>query len=94
MPSYKIAHLKEQGVDMIIVPVESSFGSHPKSEQDKFILQFQLHCRGAKLAGLVVPVWEDSSGRMNFIAPPKWFPFFQGIDMVFVLRNLNREINW
>ena len=33
----KIAHLREQGVDMIIVPLETSFGRKLQTEQDEII---------------------------------------------------------
>lgn len=28
MPRYKVAHIREQGQDMIVVPVESTFANH------------------------------------------------------------------
>jgi hypothetical protein len=37
----------------------------------------QLHSRLTGLAGIVVPVWDGGSGRMAFIAPHQWPPFFQ-----------------
>lgn len=93
MPRYRVTHLRREGQDMIIVPLDKSFGA--KSEQDKkaFIAQLQAYAGSAGLAGLVIPVWEGRSG-MNFIAPTPWHPFFQSIGMGYVMENINRELAW
>ena len=93
MPTYEIAHVKEQGVDLIIVPLESSFGSLTSQDQHEQIANLQAHSRGAGLAGTVVPVW-DSGGRMAFIAPTRWHPFFQSINLQWVAMNINRQLSW
>lgn len=94
MPSYDIAHLHEQGQDMIIVPVDSKFGSLQKREQDLFVTDFQGHCVSAGLRGIVVPVWLDSFRRFCFLAPPAWHSFLLSIDMSFVVGNINKKIDW
>jgi hypothetical protein len=93
MPTFKIAHIKEQGVDLIIVPLESSFGNLTSQDQHEQIAILQAHARAAKLAGTVVPVW-DSGGRMAFIAPTQWHPFFQSINLQRVAMSINRELYW
>jgi hypothetical protein len=93
MPHYKVAHLHEQGQDMIIVPLASSFGSKTQQDQLAFVAEFQRRAVGAGLRGRVVPVWQ-TSGRMSFIAPPQWHPFFQSIGMNQIAANINREISW
>jgi hypothetical protein len=47
MPRYDIAHIREQGQDMIIVPLESSFGSSTSSSQQQTIAALQMHTRAA-----------------------------------------------
>lgn len=94
MPRFQIAHIKEQGVDLIIVPLEPAFGDLPQIEQDRSISDLQAHAIGAKLAGTVVPVWEMIDGRMGFRAPQRWHPFFHSIDMQRVAMNLNGELYW
>ena len=93
MPSYRIAHLREQGQDMVIVPLDSSFGSKTSDDQRAIISHLHLHSRGAGLKGTIVTVWE-SGGRLNFIAPRPWHPFFQSLSMNSVLANLNKELSW
>jgi len=45
------------------------------------------------MPGVVVPVWEDASGRMAFRAPPPWHDFFKTIDMVYVATALNQTLS-
>lgn len=92
MASYDVAHIREQGVDLIIIPLDSSFDHKVSSEQRRIISGLQLCASSAGLAGTVVPVWEDSSGRMAFIAPQGYHPFFQSIDLSYIARNINREL--
>ena len=93
MPRYDLAHVNQQGVDLIIIPLDSSFGSRSQDEQQQIICELQLHASSAGLKGTVVPVW-DSFGRMAFIAPQNWHPFFQSINLQFVRANINRYVSW
>ena len=93
MPKFKVAHIKEQGIDLIIVPLESSFHHKPQHEQIEIIDELQTRATAAGLAGTVVPVWMLGN-RMGFIAPPNWHPFFKNISWNDVIRNVNKEIFW
>jgi len=93
MPHFRIAHLCQQGQNMVIVPLDSPFGHKTSEDQNAIITDLQLRARSAGLAGTVVPVWE-SGGRMNFIAPRPWHPFFQSLSIADVLRNINKELSW
>jgi hypothetical protein len=93
MPHFRIAHMRQQGQDMVIVPLESSFGNKTSDDKNSIIAELQAHARGARLAGTIVPVWE-SRGRMSFIAPRPWHPFFQSLSMLDVERNINKELSW
>ena len=94
MPAYDVAHIREQGVDLIIVPLNWQFGGISSKEQSEIVNNLQIHATAAGLHGTVVPVWEDPSGHFNWIAPTPWHPFFRGINMYFVQTNLNRRISW
>jgi hypothetical protein len=93
MPRFKIAHVREQGVDMIIVPLDDAFEHRSSAEQQQTIQSLQERARAAGLAGTIVPVW-DRSGQMRFIAPPRWHPFFQSLSLAFVYSAINRELYW
>lgn len=91
MLKYKIAHIRQQGVDLIIAPLDSSFGNKNTSSQKAFIQTLEVYAHEAGLAGTVVPIW--LSGRqINFIAPRPWHPFFRSLSWNDVLRNVNKEL--
>lgn len=94
MPRFKVAYIKEQGIDLIIIPLESNFGNKTQDGQHSAIAELQARASSAGLAGKVVPVWNSGSGRMSFIAPTQWHPFFKSINLAFVAANINRELYW
>jgi hypothetical protein len=94
MTRFKVAHVREQGNDLIIVPLDRNFGQKSPSEQQDVSTQLQWRARSAGLAGTVVPVWDNGGGRMGFLAPRGWHPFFASVNLGFVLANLNKEIYW
>lgn len=94
MPHFKVAHLHEQGQDMIIVPLDSSFGRRITQDQNDIISDLQAHAHAAGLAGTVVPVWDNGGGRMAFVAPRPWHPFFKSINLRLIAMNLNKELCW
>jgi len=79
---------------MIIVPLESIFGSQSSTSQQEIIAALQLHTRAAGLAGKVVPVWDGGGGRMSFIAPRPWHPFFIELNLNLVVRMINKYVSW
>jgi hypothetical protein len=93
MPTFKVAHLHEQGQDMVIVPLDSTFGQKSQDQQGEIVDDLQSHSVGAGLKGTVVPVW-DNHGRMAFIAPRPWHPFFQSLSLQRVFANINKQISW
>ncbi len=94
MPRFKVAHVREQGVDLIIVPLDGSFGHRVETEQNAVVADLQARAGSAGLAGTVVPVWDSGGGRMSFLAPPNWHPFFKNLSLRTVAANLNKEIYW
>jgi hypothetical protein len=94
MPTVKLAHIREQGNDIIIVPLDSAYGRQTEGQQEAELLELQARASASGLKGHVVIVWDAGGGRMGFRAPPKWHPFFRSIGLQFVLANLNRELTW
>lgn len=93
MPTFQVAHLRRDGQDVIIVPVDRSFGKRSPAEQARIQEAFQRSAAAVEMPGVVVPVWEDASGRMAFRAPLPWHEFFKTIDMVYVATALNRNLS-
>lgn len=91
MAQYKIAHINEQGQDMIIIPLDSSFGAKSSADQHAIIDSLQACAQSARLAGTVVPVWRTGS-QVRSIAPTPWHPFFRTISWNYIIRNLNKTL--
>jgi hypothetical protein len=89
--TYKIAHIREQGQDMIIIPVSSSVNSKTQNQQNELLASLQYFSRDAGLAGTVCLVWEVGN-RLSFLAPPQWHGFFKSLNMRFVLQNINKKL--
>jgi hypothetical protein len=94
MPTFQVAHILEQGVNLIIIPLESSFGNRMPNDQNAVIAELQMRANGAGLAGTVVPVWDAGLGRLAFVAPLQWHPFFKGISLQWVAANINKSLFW
>lgn len=77
MPSFEVAHVREQGVDLIIIPMNRSFGSRSSATQNEIAAELQMRATSAGLRGTVVPVWDHGGGRMGFLAPRNFAPFFR-----------------
>lgn len=92
MARFDVAHLHVQGQDLIIVPLGREFGYKSDAEKDDIVGALQACANDAGLAGTVVPVWDAGSGRMAFIAPRGWHPYFQSINLRYVAANLNRAL--
>jgi hypothetical protein len=90
MPTFDVAARQVQGIDVIIVPLDRSFGYKSESDKQAAILSLQAGAHRAGLPGRIVPVWNDGRA-MNFIAPPNWHPFFKSLTWETVRLNINKR---
>ncbi len=93
MAKYKIAHIREQGQDMIIVPLDSLFGIKSSAVQNEVYEEFSRRSASAGLRGKVVLIWKNGKNT-KFIAPRPWISFFKSISYNHILRNINKELSW
>jgi len=95
MPTFQVAHLQHGGQDLIIVPVDRSFGKRSPTEQARIQDAFQRSAHVSNIPGVVVPVWDDPTSKtgMSFRAPLTWHEFLKTIDMVYVATALNRTLS-
>jgi hypothetical protein len=92
MEKFEVAWFREQGVDLIVIFLDSSFDRKSNDEQSKAVAALQLCSTSAGLPGTVVPVWTVGA-QFKFIAPKKWHPFFQSPGIYETLvANINREL--
>ena len=89
MPQYRVAHVREQGQDMVVVPVTADFGRMSASEQHGFVAELQARSEAAGMRGKVVPVWAG-----GFIAPRPWHPFFRTFSFQRASASCNKILSW
>lgn len=94
MPQFKIAHIREQGIDLIITPVDPAFEYKSQEDQSEAVAKLQERAESANLAGTVVPVWTAHGGRLRFRAPRQWHPFFQSLTPARVASCINKTLRW
>lgn len=92
MPSFEVAHFREQGQDIVVIPLNRSFGAKSTAEKNEVRASLQACASAAGLRGTVVLVWDAGNGRMGFLAPGPWQPFFRGLSLTQVRQNLNRRL--
>ncbi len=93
MPRFKAAHVREQGQDMIIFPLDGAFDHKPDSAKAQLLRELEVRANRAGLAGGAVAVWEIG-GRTRFMGPRPWHGFLRGLSLRIVLANVNQEISW
>lgn len=88
---YEVAHIREQGQEMIIIPVSNSVNNIGSTKQNELKSFLQDSSRSAGLVGEVCLVWEQGR-NFYFLAPKQWHGFFKSINMRFVAQNINRKL--
>jgi len=79
---------------MIIFPLEATFGQMTGAEQDRELALLGTQANRAGLRGTAVAVWDAGYGTVGFRGPVKCYPFLSGINLRYVMANVNREISW
>lgn len=93
MPKFKVAHLREQGQNMLLFPLDSSFHGKTDEQQSAVVSELEARAHAAGLAGRAAVFWEYG-GRGYFRGPPQWQPFLRSISLGWVMRQVNRELSW
>ena len=69
------------------------FDHRTDQEKQQIHAELQLCAQRTNLAGNVVPVWQDSFGRMRFIAPKNQHPFFTSVSYAQLYAQANKTLN-
>lgn len=88
---YQVAHIREQGQDMIIVPMDPSINSKTLQQQNDVKSYIQASASSAGLSGTVCLIW-SAGNKFSFLAPTQWHAFFRSINMNFVSANINKRL--
>lgn len=91
MSQWHVAHIRQQGVDLIIVPLDGQFEYKTAQEQQRTISALQAAANSAGLAGTVVPIWRVGN-QSRFIAPRPWHPFFKSLSWNQILSSRNKML--
>ena len=93
MTRIKVAHIREQGQDMLLFPLDGGVHQKPDSEKQHILDDLEDSAHAAGLGGTAAILW-DHGGRTYSFGPRQWAPFLRSISTRWVLRNVNREISW
>jgi hypothetical protein len=89
--TYQVAHIREQGQQVILIVVDSSFTSLGTTAQKQQYALLQRCASAAGLAGAVALVW-ITGGRLASYGPTPWRSFLQGLDPLTLQANINRTL--
>ncbi len=92
MPTYKIAHIRKQGQDIIIVPLETRFHNVPAAEKASFQRALQRCAIQHGLKGPVCLVWEHGRRFYYINLSQPWKTFCKTLAMAYVFRNINKKM--
>ena len=93
MPSFDVAHIREQGQSMLLFPLNSSFGQKSRSDQYNVLAELEIRANAAGLGGHAAAFWQIG-GRTHHVGPRRWSAFLQSVSMRLVLSNVNHKISW
>lgn len=93
MPRFRVAHIHEQGQNMIIFPLDQSFGDKSNQDQNEALSDLEYRANRAGLAGHAVAIWQHGH-HTHFRGPSKWQNFLRSINIRWVLANVNKELSW
>jgi hypothetical protein len=88
---YKVAHIREQGKDVIIIPISNINNDLTNEKLNEIRRIFQTHAIKTKLSGDVCLVWEFNN-KLCALAPPQWKTFCASLNMRIVKQYINKEL--
>jgi hypothetical protein len=92
MERFQVAHIREQGQDLVIVVVNTSVHHKSDSEKAEILATLQRASISAGLAGTAVLAWE-SNGILNVYCNFAFHAFFRSITYEAVLASINKTLS-
>ena len=93
MAVFDVAQASRWGIDFLLVPLHAIFEFKSMQEKYATLARLQSAASDAGLHGIVVPVWSSPSGKLAGLAQVEYQNVLRSIDLEFVSRNINKEIN-
>ena len=88
---FDVAHINEQGQNMIIFTLDSSFGCKTAAQQNQICASLQARANSAGMVGKAVIFWKQG-GKVYFIGPRPWHPFLKSLSYDQVVRSINKRL--
>jgi len=88
---YKVAHIREQGKDVIIIPISNINNNLTNEKLNEIRRVFQTQAIKTKLSGEVCLVWEFNK-QLFSLAPSQWKAFCANLNMRIVKQYINKEL--
>jgi hypothetical protein len=87
MQQFKVAHINEQGQDLIIVFVSDTVQALSSQQKSGLLSALQVCATSAGLRGVVVLLWSN-----GVWCDPRFHPFFASVPYDFLYANINKEL--
>lgn len=91
---FKFTRLRELKTDLILVPLESAFGTKPRVEQQWLIDRIGKAARDMQMPGVVILVWDRGDGRIGFRAPLSLHSYVKTLSLVEIMSRIDGTLGW
>jgi hypothetical protein len=92
MPTYDVACVREQGIDVIVVVVNAAVGGMKRADQGSAWAQMQVWAIEAGLDGTVVLLWRATTRRLSYFDPHHRHPFLKHLTPAILARMTNTRL--
>ena len=89
--TYKIAHTRQQDLNMVFVVTSSSFFNADSNAKERMWTAMRTCAKAANLAGDVVMV-ANVNGSFRSYGPKSWANYLKNLDMAWVNARLNKKL--
>jgi hypothetical protein len=91
MAKYRVAQLTHEGENVILVPMDRSFGKSVQEHKEQELTKLQAAAESTGLNGIVVAIW-DSAGSVGAFGPDKWKNFAESLKWTSLRTKMNRDL--
>ena len=91
MAKYRVAQLTHEGENVILVPVDRSFGKRAQEHREQELVKLRAAAASTGLNGTVVIIW-DSAGSVAAFGPDKWKNFAENLRWTSLRTKMNSDL--
>jgi hypothetical protein len=92
MPKYKVAQLSYEGENVILVPMDRSFGKRPQEQKDQELSKLQAAADATGLNGKLVIIW-DAAGSVAAFGPDKLKGYAESLRWTSLRTKMNCDLD-